>query len=95
MATRKLTLKQWCAALGAVVPLDLVPMLLGVSAGEIGRSVRRGALRVFTFRADNGRVFRMVRRVDLDRYRRRAPGRITSADFARAFNQLSAGASPN
>ena len=50
------------------VPVDLVGRILKVDRDEVIRAVRSGKLRVCTFRADNGKVYRMVPWVDIERF---------------------------
>jgi hypothetical protein len=65
MATQRMSYQQWREKLGQVVPLALVPELLRVDAAEVRAAIRRCDLAVHTFRADDGRVFRLVRLRDL------------------------------
>ena len=50
------------------MPLALVPKLLGIPAEKVTQAIRRRVLPVHTFRAENGRVFRMVRLRDFQVY---------------------------
>ena len=68
MAIQRMSFKRWHAQTGQPVPLDLVPQLLQVSPAKVRRAVAAGELRVLTFRADNGKVYRMVPRADLHLY---------------------------
>lgn len=68
MSTHRTTYKQWYANLGETVLLTLVPELLGIPAEKVTQAIRRRELSVHTFRAENDRVFRMVRLRDLQVY---------------------------
>ena len=68
MAKRTISFKQWYNELAQPVPLNLVPYLLNMSPVQVRQAVQSGTLRVFTFKADNGQVYRMVRRMDMQRY---------------------------
>ena len=68
MAAEKTSFKQWYRQVDEPVPLHFVPDLLKVSRAQVARAVKAGKLRVLTFRADNGKVYRMVPRLDLKLY---------------------------
>ena len=82
MTTRSTTFKKWYAELGEAVPVGLVPELLNIPWQQVAGAIRRGELPVYTFRADNGRVFRMVRLLDLQLYRKNP---LTVQGMARAL----------
>ena len=50
-------------------------------------AIRQGKLRVFTFRADNGKVYRMVPRVDIRLYHSNP---LQHRHLAAAFRQMMA-----
>jgi hypothetical protein len=68
MAAEKLNFKHWYHQADEPVPLHFVPELLNISRTQVARAVKDGKLRVLTFRADNGKVYRMVPRLDLKLY---------------------------
>lgn len=86
MATR-MSFKQWYEQLGQPVPLNMVPDALNISPQQVKAAVRQGKLRVFTFRTDNGKVYRMVPRVDLRLYNANP---LMHRHLAAAFRQLMA-----
>lgn len=87
MAEQRMSFKRWYADLGEPVPLDLVPEVLGISRQEVIQAVKAGRLRVFTFRADNGKVYCMIRRLDLQIYGNKP---LTQRGIATAFRRLMA-----
>lgn len=85
--TVKMTLLQWSTWLGEAVHLAEAPRASGLPALEIAQAIRRGKLRVREFRAVDGRVFRMIRKSELDRYAAARP-RLTLEGMQRAFTKL-------
>jgi len=83
----KMTLRQWSTWLGDAVHLAEAPRAAVLPTLEIARAIRRGALRVREFRAEDGRVFRMIRRAELDAYAASRP-RLTLEGMQRAFASL-------
>lgn len=55
-----MTFRQWHATLREPVHADFVPEMLGISVKEFLQASRDGVLPMRTFRAEDGRVFRMV-----------------------------------
>ena len=68
MATVRMNFKQWYERLDRPVLVDLVGRILKMDRDEVVRAIRAGRLRVCTFKADNGKVYRMVPWVDIERY---------------------------
>lgn len=60
MKLQKMTFRQWHATLRDPVHAEFVPEMLGISRDEFLRAAREGRLPIRTFRAGDGRVFRMV-----------------------------------
>lgn len=91
MAT--MTMRQWKDALGQHVALEQVPRELGVPSMQVIRAVNKGHLRMHTFRASDGRVFRAVRTRDLLAFRelleQPAPA-VTMEGMKRAFSEIAA-----
>ncbi len=85
MAKQRMRFRDWYQKLGEPVPLGLVPQLLDIPRDEVKRAVKDGQLRVFTFRAETGRVYRMVPRIDLKYYGRNP---LTQLQLAAAFRRL-------
>lgn len=65
MSRRTMTFGQWRAELGQADPLADAPRLLGWSDMQVREAVLAGKLRVSTFHASDGRIFKWVRRTDL------------------------------
>lgn len=85
--TTTMTLRQWATLLGDAIPLADIVEETGLPAIELARAIRRGRIVVREFRAHDGRVFRMVRRKDLERYAAQRP-RITLEGMQRAFAKM-------
>ncbi len=64
----QMSLGQWRKRLGDAVALDDAPKQLGIPSMQVLRAVNTGKVPLHTFRAADGRVFRMVRTRDLERY---------------------------
>ncbi|MFI4859258.1 MAG: hypothetical protein ACIAXF_01115 [Phycisphaerales bacterium JB063] len=89
MAT--MTMRQWKQALGEHIALEQVPRETGLPSMQIIRAVNQGELRMHTFRASDGRVFRVVRRSDLQAYRDRLANplpEVTMEGMKRAFLEM-------
>ncbi|MEM9415112.1 MAG: hypothetical protein AAGA29_06475 [Planctomycetota bacterium] len=89
MAT--MTMRQWKRMLGDHVALEQVPRELGLPSMQVIRAVNQGDLRMHTFRASDGRVFRAVRVSDLQAYRERLAQpkpTVTLEGMKRAFNEM-------
>jgi hypothetical protein len=65
MATQRMTLGQWQEKLGDAMSIYMVPEALNLEPHEVGRLVQKGHLPLHTFRADDDRVYRMVRKRDV------------------------------
>ena len=92
-STRTMTLRQWMTSLGDAIPLADAPQASGLPALELARGIRRGELAVREFRAEDGRVFRMIRKADLDKFAEARP-RITLEGMKHAFRHLAEGTTP-
>jgi len=88
-----MTLRQWKTSLGNSIALGEAPGWLGVSVMEVARAIRLGQLQVREFRAHDGRVFRRIRMVDLERYQQRYP-KMTIEGMKRAFQKMADGDAP-
>lgn len=89
MAT--MSLRQWKDALGQHVALERVPAELGVPSMQVIRAVNQGRLKMHTFRASDGRVFRAVRVRDLASYQQQAAAplpEMTVDGMKRAFSEM-------
>lgn len=89
MAT--MTMRQWKQALGEHIALEQVPRETGLPSMQIIRAVNQGELRMHTFRASDGRVFRVVRLSDLRAYRDRLANplpEVTMEGMKRAFLEM-------
>lgn len=66
MADRKLDIKNkmslynWFKKLGDPVPVEMVPKLTQSEPGRVARAIQKGHLKVHTFRATTGKVFKVV-----------------------------------
>ena len=65
VATQRMTFKQWQEKLGKSMSIQVVPDALNLQPHEVGRLIKQGHLPLHTFRADDGRVYRMVRSRDV------------------------------
>jgi len=85
MQGNKQSYRQWMQLIAPAVPLDLVPQISGRSRAEVMQDIQSQRMPVQTFRAQDGRVFRMVRLKDLvtQEY-----GKITLKGMARAMESL-------
>lgn len=86
----RMSLRQWKDALGQHVALERVAAELGVPSMQVIRAVNQGRLKMHTFRAADGRVFRAVRMRDLAAYHEQmvAPPTITVDGMKRAFSEM-------
>lgn len=86
---RTMTMGQWIESLGDAVPLEDCPRVLKMSPITVRHAVQQGELRVSTFRAVDGRVFRMVRRSDLVLYKKHQHTRpaLSLEGMGRALNR--------
>ncbi|MEM9345752.1 MAG: hypothetical protein AAGB26_03950 [Planctomycetota bacterium] len=69
----RMTMGQWRRRLGEAVALEEAPKLSGLSSMQVLRAVKTGKVPLHTFRAADGRVFRMVKTRDLQAYQAQAP----------------------
>lgn len=66
MADRKLDIKNkmslhaWFKKLGDPVPVEMLPKLTQTEPGRVARAIHKGDLKVHTFRATTGKVFKVV-----------------------------------
>ena len=86
----RMTMKQWRQQLGDAVALEEAPQTLGMPSMQVLRAVNSGKVPLHTFRAVDGRVFRMVRTRDLEAYKAQpAPEQtITMEGMKAAFRQM-------
>ena len=64
----QMTMGQWRNRLGEAVSLEQAPKQSGLSSMQVLRAVKTGKVPLHTFRAADGRVFRMVKTRDLQAY---------------------------
>ena len=64
----RMTMGQWRSRLGDAVALEQAPRQSGMSSMQVLRAVKTGKVPLHTFRAADGRVFRMVKTRDLQAY---------------------------
>ncbi len=64
----QMTMGQWRSKLGEAVALEQAPKQSGLSSMQVLRAVKTGKVPLHTFRAADGRVFRMVKTRDLQAY---------------------------
>jgi len=69
----QMTMGQWRSKLGDAVALEQAPKHSGMSSMQVLRGVKTGKLPLHTFRAADGRVFRMVKTRDLQAYQSQSP----------------------
>ncbi len=65
MPAKQMTFREWYQSLGDAMPLPVAAEALGCSQLELIDRIRAGQLKLHTFKAQDGRVFRMVRTSDL------------------------------
>ena len=56
----KLSLHAWFKKLGDPVPLEMVPKITQTEPGRVSRAIKKGDMKVHTFTATTGRVFKVV-----------------------------------
>jgi len=66
MAGSVMSFGRWKRCLGESLSLRHVPQELGLTPQQVGALVKRGSLRVHSFRVSGGAIFRMVRKSDLE-----------------------------
>lgn len=64
----QMTMGQWRNRLGEAVALEQAPKHSGLTTMQVLRAVKTGKVTLHTFRAADGRVFRMVKTRDLQAY---------------------------
>jgi len=69
----QMTMGQWRRRLGDAVELEQAPRHSGMSSMQVLRAVKTGKVPLHTFRAADGRVFRMVKTRDLQAYQSQNP----------------------
>ena len=87
----RMTLGQWRKRLGDAVPLEQAPQQSGMPSMQVIQAVNRGKVPLHTFRAADGRVFRMVRTRDLEKYKSQGdapPPTITMEGMKAAFKEM-------
>ena len=67
----RMTMGQWRQRLGDAVALEQAPQQSGLTSMQVLRAVKTGKVPLHTFRAADGRVFRMVKTRDLQAYQAR------------------------
>lgn len=67
----QMTMGQWRSKLGEAVALEQAPRQSGLTSMQVLRAVKTGKVPLHTFRAADGRIFRMVKTSDLQAYRAR------------------------
>jgi len=85
MTTRRTSYHNWRQPLGEVMPVAFVHRVADIPKHDVARAVAREQLPVFTFRGDDGRVYRMVRLVDVQRL---TTNPLTLKGMARALDRL-------
>lgn len=68
----RMTMGQWRQRLGDAVALEQAPRQFGLTSMQMLRAVKSGKVPLHTFRAADGRVFRMVKTRDLQAYQQQA-----------------------
>lgn len=87
----QMTMGQWRQRLGEAVALEEAPKKLGMPSMQVVRAVNSGKVPLHTFRAADGRVFRMVRTRDLEHYKTKPAAEqptITMDGMKAAFKQM-------
>lgn len=93
----QMTMGQWRSKLGEAVALEHAPKQTGLTSMQVLRAVKTGKVPLHTFRAADGRVFRMVKTRDLEAYQIRgdatlptaaAQPAITMAGMKAAFREM-------
>lgn len=68
-----MTMGQWRRRLGEAIALEQAPTQSGLSSMQVLRAVKTGKVPLHTFKAADGRIFRMVKTRDLQAYLEQAP----------------------
>lgn len=86
----KMTMGQWRQQLGDAVALEEAPKKTGMPSMQLLRALKTGRVKLHTFRASDGRVFRMVRTRDIERYKAQATQKpvITMEGMKAAFKEM-------
>jgi len=86
----KISMGQWRAKLGEAVTLEEAPTKTGMPSMQILKAVRTGRVPLHTFRAADGRVFRMIRTRDIEAYRAQLAAQpvITIEGMKAAFKEM-------
>lgn len=87
----RMTLGQWRQQLGDAVHLEEAPRKLGLPSMQLLRGVNTGKVPLHTFRAADGRIFRMVKTRDVQAYRNSdaaAKPVITMEGMKAAFKEM-------
>lgn len=71
MAGRQMSFRRWREQLGEAITIEEAASAFRLTLPEIGAAARRGRLPVYAFRAQDGRVFRLIRVDDLLNYQQR------------------------
>lgn len=64
----RMTMGQWRSRLGDAIALEQAPKQFGLTSMQMLRAVKTGKVPLHTFRASDGRVFRMVKARDVQQY---------------------------
>lgn len=86
----QMTMGQWRQRLGDAVALEEAPSKLGMPSMQVLRAVNAGKVPLHTFRAADGRVFRMVKTRDLQAYQAQQAAKpvITMDGMKAAFKEI-------
>ena len=75
----QMTMGQWRRRLGDAISLEQAPTQTGLTSMQVLRAVKSGKVPLHTFKASDGRVFRMVKTRDLQAYQTQAPAPLPQA----------------
>ena len=78
----QMTMGQWRRKLGDAIALEQAPDHSGMSSIQVLRAVKTGKVPLHTFRASDGRVFRMVKTRDLQAFQEQNPEIASSSSPA-------------
>lgn len=78
----QMTMRQWRRRLGEVIALEQAPTQSGLTSMQVLRAVKSGKVPLHTFKASDGRVFRMVKTRDLQAYQSQAPAPVPKPQAA-------------
>ena len=89
----QMTMGQWRKQLGEAVAFERAPHQLGLPAMQLLRAVKTGKVPLHTFRAADGRVFRMVKTRDVQQYQSKTAAEpvqpaITMDGMKAAFREM-------